>query len=110
MFATENEKWCTAYIEKMDYKLIHPKERDTLEPRGICQKRRPAMTENSKEHAREEDRRYTEKFESICPTDSSKVIHTVTFIAASCSRVDDLVEDFHCSRNSSCVKCQMNYV
>ena len=54
MFATENEKWCTAYIEKMDYKLIHPKERDTLEPRGICQKRRPAITEKIKEHALEE--------------------------------------------------------
>lgn len=68
------------------------------------------MTENRKENAREEDRRYTQVFEARCPVDSSKVKHTVTFIAASCSRVDDLIEDFHCSRNSACIKCQQNYL
>lgn len=68
------------------------------------------MTENRKTHAREEDRRYTEIFEAKCPVDASKVKHTVTFLAASCSRVDDLIEDFHCSRNSTCVKCQQNYL
>ena len=68
------------------------------------------MTETRKENAREEDRRYTQAFETRCPVDSSKVKHTVTFIAASCSRVDDLIEDFHCSRNSACIKCQQNYL
>ena len=57
------------------------------------------MTENRKENAREEDRRYTQVFETRCPV-----------IAASCSRVDDLIEDFHCSRNSACIKCQQNYL
>ena len=68
------------------------------------------MTENRTTNAREEERRYTQIFEAKCPVDSSKVKHTVTFIAASCSRVDDMIEDFHCSRNSSCVKCQQNYL
>ena len=68
------------------------------------------MTENRMTNAREVERRYTQVFEAKCPVDSSKVKHTVTFIAASCSRVDDMIEDFHCSRNSSCVKCQQNYL
>lgn len=58
------------------------------------------MTENRKENAREEDRRYTQVFETRCPVDSSKVKHTVTFIAASCSRVDDLIEDFHAAETA----------
>ena len=37
-------------------------------------------------------------------TDSSKVVHTVRFLKSTCTRVDDIVDDFHCSRNGSCVK------
>lgn len=57
----------------------------------------------------EESREYTQKFETICPVDSSKVVHTVRFIKSTCTRVDDIVDDFHCSRNGSCVKCTENY-
>lgn len=52
---------------------------------------------------------YTQKFDSRCPVDSSKVIHTVQFRKATCTRVDDTVEDFHCNRDSKCVKCTENY-
>ncbi len=56
-----------------------------------------------------EDRAYTQKFETVCPVDSSKVIHTVRFLKSTCTRVDDIVDDFHCNRNGSCVKCMENY-
>lgn len=62
-----------------------------------------------KYHGGEEDRSYTQKFETSCPVDSSRVVQTVRFIRSTCTRVDDIVDDFHCSRNSSCVKCQENY-
>lgn len=55
------------------------------------------------------DREYTQKFETVCPVDSSKVVHTVRFIKSTCTRVDDIVDDFRCSRNGSCVKCTENY-
>ena len=57
----------------------------------------------------EEDRFYTQKFDSRCPVDASKVVHTVQFRKATCTRVDDTVEDFYCSRDSKCVKCTENY-
>lgn len=57
----------------------------------------------------EEDRAYTQRFETVCPVDSSKVVHTVRFLKSTCTRVDDIVDDFHCSRNGSCVKCTENY-
>ena len=57
----------------------------------------------------EEDRAYVQRFETICPVDSSKVVHTVRFLKSTCTRVDDIVDDFHCSRNGSCVKCSENY-
>ena len=57
----------------------------------------------------EEERAYTQRFETICPTDSSKVVHTVRFLKSTCTRVDDIVDDFHCSRNGSCVKCMESY-
>lgn len=57
----------------------------------------------------EEERAYTQRFETSCPTDSSKVVHTVRFLKSTCTRVDDIVDDFHCTRNGSCVKCMENY-
>lgn len=74
---------------------------------AASRKYRPGQdTENGHE---EEDRYYTQKFNSICPVDSSKVVHTVQFRKATCTRVDDTVEDFHCSRDGGCVKCTENY-
>ena len=57
----------------------------------------------------EDDRYYTQKFDSRCPVDASKVVHTVQFMKATCTRVDDTVDDFRCSRDSKCVKCTENY-
>ena len=57
----------------------------------------------------EDDRYYTQKFGGRCPVDASKVVHTVQFRKATCTRVDDTVEDFRCSRDSKCVKCTENY-
>lgn len=53
---------------------------------------------------------YTKNYEYKCPTDYSKVTHTVTYTQASCSRFpEDVVTAFVCSRNSACTKCAENY-
>ena len=53
---------------------------------------------------------YTENYDYRCPTDASKVVHTVTFKKGSCSRYpEDMMTSFVCSRNSACVKCAANY-
>lgn len=64
-------------------------------------------TSDSRKYSKEKT--YITKFETICPVDSSKVVHTVTFIKSTCTRVDDIVDDFRCSRNGSCIKCTENY-
>ncbi|MGI6018003.1 MAG: hypothetical protein ACOX8M_04280 [Marvinbryantia sp.] len=54
---------------------------------------------------------YTENYEYKCPTDASKVVHTVTYKKGSCSRYpEDIMISFVCSRNSACVKCSQNYI
>ncbi|MDD3220182.1 MAG: hypothetical protein PHC41_10270 [Lachnospiraceae bacterium] len=53
---------------------------------------------------------YTITTEYKCPTDASKVNHTIVFKRATCTRVDDLLLHFRCSRDSCCVKCQQNYL
>ena len=45
-----------------------------------------------------------------CLTDASDVTHTVLYKKSTCTRIDDLVLNFHCSRDSKCVKCQQNYL
>ena len=57
----------------------------------------------------DDDRYYTQKFDARCPVDASKVVHTVQVRKATCTRVEDTVEDFRCSRDSKCVKCTENY-
>ena len=53
---------------------------------------------------------YTKVFDYRCPTDASKVKHTVTFTKGSCSRYpEDIMTSFVCSRNSACSKCAENY-
>ncbi len=61
------------------------------------------------EHGCGEERSYTQTFRTTCPVDASKVVHTVRFLKATCTRVDDTVDDFYCSRDSGCVKCTDNY-
>lgn len=56
------------------------------------------------------DLEYTQNYDYRCPTDASKVVHTVTYKKASCSRYpEDIMTSFVCSRNSACVKCAENY-
>lgn len=52
---------------------------------------------------------YTESFTCQCPVDASRVTHTVTFSRSTDPDIDDLVEEFKCSRDSKCVKCSVNY-
>ncbi|MGI6094021.1 MAG: hypothetical protein ACOYBL_01185 [Lachnospiraceae bacterium] len=53
---------------------------------------------------------YTQTVEAKCPHDASKVTHTIIFKKATCTRVDDIIQHFHCSRDSKCVMCQQNYL
>lgn len=53
---------------------------------------------------------YTQTYAYRCPTDARDVTHTVIYKKATCTRVDDIVLHFHCSRDSKCVKCQQNYL
>lgn len=56
------------------------------------------------------DLEYTNNYSYKCPTDMSKVTHTVTYKKGSCSRYpEDVMTHFTCSRNSACVKCAENY-
>lgn len=53
---------------------------------------------------------YTQNYNYRCPTDASKVVHTVTLKKGSCSRFpEDVMTSFICSRNSACAKCAENY-
>lgn len=52
---------------------------------------------------------YTKIYDYKCPTDASKVTHTVTFTKSTCDRFDDSVTRFKCSRDSKCAKCAENY-
>lgn len=52
---------------------------------------------------------YTQKHDTTCPIDRTKVLHTVTFQKSTCSRFEDSVAHFLCSRNSSCKKCTDMY-
>lgn len=85
-------------------------ERETSDfKQGWEASRKYRWKEGKEGESMEEDRAYTQKFETICPIDSSKVVHTVRFLKSTCTRVDDIVDDFHCNRNGSCVKCTENY-
>lgn len=53
---------------------------------------------------------YIRTYQSKCLTDASNVTHTIIFKKATCTRIDDLIIHFSCSRDSKCVKCQQNYL
>ena len=53
---------------------------------------------------------YTKTYHTKCLTDASDVVHTVTYKKATCTRVDDIILNVHCNRDSKCVKCQQNYL
>lgn len=76
---------------------------------SLKESRKYRWKESKEDQEPEEDRAYTQRFETICPVDSSKVLHTVRFLKSTCTRVDDVVDDFHCNRNGSCAKCIENY-
>lgn len=58
----------------------------------------------------EDDSTYSVTFAYKCPTDFSDVSHDILYKKATCTRVDDTIIRFRCSRNSQCVKCQQNYL
>lgn len=60
--------------------------------------------------SRETDNEYTVTVNTKCLTDASKVVHTIVYKKATCTRVDDVILHFSCSRDSKCVKCQQNYL
>ena len=84
-------------------------EKETFDFKEDLHKSRKYRWKEGGEGEEPEDRAYTQQFATICPIDSSKVVHTVRFLKSTCTRVDDIVDDFHCSRNGSCVKCTENY-
>lgn len=84
-------------------------ERETSDFKQGWETSRKYRWKEGEEGKETEERSYTQKFETICPVDASKVVHTVRFIKSTCTRVDDIVDDFHCNRNGSCVKCMENY-
>lgn len=57
-----------------------------------------------------QENEYTRTYEYKCPTDASKVTHTLHYKKATCTRFDDIILHFNCSRDSKCVKCQQNYL
>ena len=53
---------------------------------------------------------YTVVSQIKCPKDSGDSIHTITYKKATCTSVDDIILNFHCSRNSQCLDCQQDYL
>lgn len=53
---------------------------------------------------------YTQEAAYRCPTDASKVKHTIVFRKDEQDPyAEEQVVSFVCSRNSACVKCAQNY-
>lgn len=61
-------------------------------------------------NSRKEPEEYTQTHHGKCIIDASPVTHTITYQKSTCTRVDDIILYFHCSRDSKCVKCQQNYL
>lgn len=61
-------------------------------------------------NTKEQSEEYTEMYHTKCLTDASDVTHTVTYQKASDRQMDDVILQFHCSRDSKCVKCYQNYL
>ena len=58
----------------------------------------------------EKENQYTSTYTYKCPNDSTEVTHTILYQKATCTRVDDVILHFRCSRDSGCVNCQQNYL
>ncbi|MCI8815139.1 MAG: hypothetical protein HFH60_11065 [Lachnospiraceae bacterium] len=58
----------------------------------------------------DDENQYTCTYKYKCPNDSTEATHTILYKKATCTRVDDVILHFHCSRDSGCVKCQQNYL
>ena len=51
---------------------------------------------------KDDEHTYTIVSHATCPKDSSKAAHTVTYKKATCTRVDDIILNFCCSRVDKC--------
>lgn len=53
---------------------------------------------------------YTVVYHETCTKNNIEAIHTVTYKKATCTRVDDIILNFHCSRDSLCDECMQKYL
>lgn len=53
---------------------------------------------------------YTAASSIKCPKNNRDAIHTVTYKKATCTRVDDIILNFHCSQDAQCLECQLDYL
>lgn len=53
---------------------------------------------------------YLSNIPAKCPADQSDVTHEIIFQRSPDPDDDDIVQEFHCSRDSKCVKCRQNYL
>lgn len=53
---------------------------------------------------------YLSNIPAKCPADQSDVTHEIIFQRSTDPDDDDIVQEFHCSRDSKCVKCRQNYL
>lgn len=59
---------------------------------------------------KDDEHTYTIVSHATCPIDSSKAAHVVTYKKATCTRVDDIILNFCCSRDVQCQDCQRDYL
>lgn len=52
---------------------------------------------------------HEEIYTTCCPKYNVKVTHTVILKDRTCSRIDDSVVYFSCSKDPSCKECQKDY-
>lgn len=61
-------------------------------------------------HVKDDDNTYSVMDHVKCPKDNSEVTHTITYKKATCTRVDDIILNFCCSRDAQCPDCKRDYL
>lgn len=52
---------------------------------------------------------YDKSYDAICPKDSVKTLHTVTYARVTCSRFRESVLWFACQKDACCQECREDY-
>lgn len=60
-------------------------------------------------HTADEENEYIVVFHRNCAKKAGEAEHTITYRKATCTRVDDIVLNFHCSIDSQCDDCRNEY-